>query len=426
MRKRLIITFLVLALSIIAAYAIPRATMVSDFVYTSETQRAERVADALSVLISEREKTEPASAGFIAPLLQSGERAEYVAADGSLIIAGVPATTGDLQAQAQTASGGTVTFSLSEDLIAQRIGDVLWPIVIIASLLVVLSVIVAIVLGMRMSRPFVQLAEIARGFGRGRFSMPAADFRIPEAQAIKIALRESADTLERRIRREHEFAANASHQLRTPITAMRLELEDLTLWPQTPPDVRDQLNHAIREIDRLTDAITQLLELARSESINTDASVPLAEMLRDAATRWTPQATIQNRRIVIGDIDAALGSAPTAASQILDVLLHNALVHGRGTVTITGLRRAGYSTVQVSDEGKRPGGNVVFERRPDKRSATSGEGIGLALSAEIAESLGGHLLLDGDETTTFSLMLPARETAEGDPSHGSPGLRASV
>lgn len=93
----------------------------------------------------------------------------------------------------------------------------------------------------------------------------------------------------------------------------------------------------------------------------------------------------------------------------MDVLLHNALAHGRGTVTITGARRTDYVTVQVSDEGPRPSGNAVFQRRPEQRSTTSGEGIGLALSAELAESLGGHLLLEGDTTTTFSLILPARD-----------------
>ncbi len=134
-------------------------------------------------------------------------------------------------------------------------------------------------------------------------------------------------------------------------------------------------------------------------------------------------------------VDADLGSAATAASQIMDVLIHNALTHGQGTVTLSGARRRDYVTVHVSDEGPRPQGNAVFQRRPrsagdsvsgatgagtvsasgaDSGSGSgggsgTGEGIGLALSAELAESLGGHLLLEGDETTTFSLILPARD-----------------
>jgi signal transduction histidine kinase len=102
-------------------------------------------------------------------------------------------------------------------------------------------------------------------------------------------------------------------------------------------------------------------------------------------------------------------AVPAAASQILDVLLHNAIRHGRGAITVSAVQRAEYVAAQVADEGPRPSGNAIFQRRPDQRSATSGEGIGLALAAELAESLGGHLLLDGDETTTFLLILPSRE-----------------
>ena len=92
------------------------------------------------------------------------------------------------------------------------------------------------------------------------------------------------------------------------------------------------------------------------------------------------------------------------------MLLHNAIKHGRGTITITAVRRAEYVTVQVADEGPRPSGNSIFQRRPEQRTATSGEGIGLSLSAELAESLGGHLLLDSSPTTRFSLILPQQRS----------------
>src|SRR5690606_27750973 len=182
----------------------------------------------------------------------------------------------------------------------------------------------------------------------------------------------------------------------------------LSLWPETPPKVSEQLGHALAEIDRLADAISQLLQLARGEAPDGGASEPLDATIRSAAARWSPQAESAGRTIRFEKSDSVLGSASTAASQIIDVLIHNALTHGRGTVTVSGVRRTDYVTVQVSDEGPRPSGNIVFQRRPEQRSATSGEGIGLALSAELAESLGGHLLLEGDETTTFSLILPAR------------------
>lgn len=103
-------------------------------------------------------------------------------------------------------------------------------------------------------------------------------------------------------------------------------------------------------------------------------------------------------------------TAPAPAAQILDVLIHNAIEHGRGQVTVSGMRANGYVTVHVSDEGPRPDARTIFQRIPGK-STGAGEGIGLALSAELAEALGGHLLLQSTPTTSFSLILPQRTAA---------------
>ena len=175
--------------------------------------------------------------------------------------------------------------------------------------------------------------------------------------------------------------------------------------------MREQLAHAVSEIDRLADAIAQLLEMARGDALSQGSAEPLDELMQGAAARWRAQADAVGRKIVVAPAEGAPGTASSAVSQILDVLVHNALKHGRGDVRIRATRHAEYLTVLVADDGPRPRGNSVFQRRPEQRSATSGEGIGLALSSELAESLGGHLLLEGDKTTTFSLILPASSGA---------------
>ncbi|MFE6996652.1 sensor histidine kinase [Microbacterium sp. NPDC057659] len=409
MRDRLVIVFIALAVGIVALYGVPRALMIPDLVHTTETQRVQRAAELFSALIAEHERTSPITEDFLDPLLQDQERVAYTAADGSVVDAGIPARADDIAATVAVPDGGTVTFARSDQLIDSRVQTALQPVIWFGLLTIAVAAVAAVLLARRMSRPFVQLAETAKAVGKGPLSSEPQDFSIPEARAIDAALRESAATLQTRIRREHEFAANASHQLRTPITAVRLELEDLSLWPQTPPAVREQLGHAVKEIDRLADAITQLLEMARGDAPGAATSEPLDAVIRAAVERWSPAAEDTGRSIRLSGIEASLGDAPSAASQILDVLLHNAIAHGRGAITVSGTRRAEYVTVQVADEGPRPSGNAVFQRRPEQRTATSGEGIGLALSAELAESLGGHLLLDSAPTTTFSLMLPAKQ-----------------
>ena len=409
MRRRLIVAFVSMAVMIIALYGVPRAVMTAELVQSSQAQRVDRMAVLLSALVSERERVGPVTPDLFESLLRPEDGVTYVDADGDTVRFGASADADDLRKTVDVKGGGTLTVTRSGSYVTQLVSDAVTPVILIGVVLLFVSVLGAILLGRNLSRPFVKLAGTARDLGAGGLSSEPEKYRFPEAAAIDRALRDSADTLERRIRREHEFAANASHQLRTPITAVRLELEDLSLWGETPPVVRAQLDHAVQEIDRLADAITQLLALARGEAAAESATAPLEQTIRGAAERWRQQANATGRSIRTDALDVALGSAPAAASQILDVLLHNAIKHGRGTITITAVRRAEYVTVQVADEGPRPSGNSIFQRRPEQRTATSGEGIGLALSAELAESLGGHLLLEGDETTRFSLILPARD-----------------
>jgi signal transduction histidine kinase len=405
MRERLVLAFVALAVGIIALYGIPRAYIVADLIQTSEERRVVRLADFLAVLMAEREAESEVTEEFLEPLLIDGEHIVYVGADGTRVQAGEEPAPDDITSTAEVEGGGTVQFGRSDDVISGRVQEAVMPVVVIGIALMIGSAVVGILLARRLSRPFTRLAGVARDLGEGSLDVEPVDLRIPEARAIDRALRASATTLEQRIRREHEFAANASHQLRTPITALRLELEDLSLWPETPPPVREQLEHALREIDRLSDAIGQLLELARGGTPGADAWVPLAPMLDQAAQRWTPQAAAQQREIRVETTRVAAVNAPAPTTQILDVLLHNALQHGRGRVSVSAARANGYVTVSVADEGPRPSGNAIFQRTPGK-STGGGEGIGLALSAELAEALGGHLLLDSSPTTRFSLILP--------------------
>ncbi|WP_345800903.1 HAMP domain-containing sensor histidine kinase [Microbacterium sp. AZCO] len=409
MRERLVLAFVAMAVGIIALYGIPRAYIVADLIQTNEQRRVERSAELLAVLVEEREAHGIVTADFLEPLLETGERITYVGPDGVPVQVGAPAAEDDIVSTADVEGGGTVEFSRSGEVVAGRVQEAVMPVIILGVALMLVSAIVAVWLARRLSQPFVRLAGIARRIGEGSLDDDSPPARIPEARAIEDALRSSARTLEERIRREHEFAANASHQLRTPITALRLELEDVSLWPETAPAVREQLDHALREIDRLSDAIAHLLALARGGTPGADAWTALGPMLDQAGDRWRAQAVAQQRDIRVEAERVAATSVPAPATQILDVLIHNALRHGRGLVTVSGARANGYVTVRVSDEGPRPSGNAIFQRTPGQ-STNGGEGIGLALSAELAEALGGHLLLESTPTTKFSLILPQRET----------------
>lgn len=425
MRNRLLLVLVAISISIVALYGIPRVFVVADLVRDSERDKAEASAHLVAVVLGEYEsRSIVTSADLHVLVTDSIERIVYTAPNGTVTSSGpaLDATADDVTISKAVPGGGSLTFTRSGVPIAKAVREALTPLVSIGLGLVLLSVVIGLILARRLSAPFVQLATASREFGEGRLDIPVENYTIPEAQAIAHALHESGQALKERIRREHEFAANASHQLRTPITALRLELEDLSLWTSTPAPVAEQLGRALAEIDRLTEAIQQLLEHARGQVPGASTRVPVDSLLTDAAKRWQPQASAADR-IIKADTapcprDRPGVRAPAPASQILDVLVHNALRHGQGTIRLTATAERGYLKITVADEGPRPLRNNIFDRkyrpRPSKNgpsaagsSTTHGEGIGLSLASELAEALNGHLVLGTGPTTAFTLMLPA-------------------
>ena len=248
--------------------------------------------------------------------------------------------------------------------------------------------------------------EAARRLGDGTFTLPPLDSSLPEARAIGAALQTSSRQLEALLHRERQFAANASHQLRTPLTALRLELEDLTYWPETAPAVSEQLHRALGELDRLSGTVTELLEHSRGRRLERPVPVDLALLTAETAARWDRQAGAAGRTVTaMAPRPARVRTHPGLLQQILDVLIHNALRHGRGVVRVRARDARTHWAITVQDEGDRPAGPGIFDRHVS--TGEGGEGIGLTVAAELAESLGGSLTLESAPTTTFLLRLPA-------------------
>jgi len=424
MRERLIAAFVGLTIAVVALYGIPRAYIVAEQVQQNEERKIERSLDLLAVLLVERSSgAAPITEDYLSRLLNEAERIEYVAPDGASTVAAgseVSDESHDIVRSIPLENGGSVTLSRASALIEQRIADAVMPVVLIGVALILGSVIFGFWLARRLSRPFQDLARVADALGSGRFDVEVPHYRVPEAEEIAFALRSSTDALRELVRREHEFAANASHQLRTPVTALRLELEDLAMWPETPPVVADELGRALRELDRLSETVTELLALARGQRLAAVAEVDLAAVVREAEARWSSSVAGERRRISASTPDAPLPSfvPPGPVTQILDVLIENALRHGRGHIALSAVDRGTHVELAVADDGPRPGDQGIFARAT-RGDASAGEGIGLAVAQELATALGGHLLLAEGETTTFSLLLAK-------PGDAGVGLGASV
>jgi signal transduction histidine kinase len=259
----------------------------------------------------------------------------------------------------------------------------------------------------RLSAPLESLAGAAQRLGEGDFSVRTTATGIPEIDAAGSALDVTAGRLGDLVSRERAFSSHASHQLRTPLTGLRLTLE--TAIDAPAPAQRVAVGSALESADRLERTIGDLLSLARHRP-GDQAALPLDDLVADWTSAWSGVLAGRGRRLQVTtapELPVSRASAG-AVRQVVDVLVDNAVVHGGGTVALV-VRDAGATVaIDVSDEGDGPPDpDAVFRSRQD---GASGHGIGLALARALAEAEGGRLVLSRARPPVFSLLLPAAGT----------------
>ena len=403
MRDRLLVAFVSLTVVVVAVFLVERAYTTSAFVEEQEQLALQHTTAAVaSALGEQRVRVTPSLLGqAVAP----GDHAVYLAPDGRRVEAGGPADAAGpgLSTTAETGDGGRLTITRDATVVETRVADALLPLVLTGLAVVAASVLAALWLARRLTRPFADLATAAGRIGRGDFDVAVPRSSVPEADAVARALRASARDLDLLVRRERDFAAHASHELRTPITAVRLELEDLALSTETPPDVVARLSDALRQLDRLSLTVADLLDSSRQSRLGSQVVIDLGALVRDTVGRWrdlAPDRQFTERC----DGVVAVRMPAGAVLQVLDVLLGNAVVHGEGDISVSMLQEMAYVEIRVSDEGRR-------ERAVEgARAPADGRSGGLATAGEIAESLGGRLRLSEESRTTFALVLPRPQT----------------
>lgn len=413
MRERLLGAFLGLTLLTVLIFGVPRAFTRAEGVRADARADVQQSAQvAAEVIALRRQARLPIGDGPMS-YLESQDRVELVL-DGRRYVWGSrlsPDRADDLTATAAL-DGGTVVVRRPRSAISQDVVRAITPIVVSGAVALAVAVAAAFLLASRLARPFRQLAASAAVLGSTRLELELPPQRVREAELIAAALRTSSATTRSMLRRERDFARNASHQLRTPLTAMRLRVEDLSLSPDASPVVAQELQEVLGEVDRLSDTVTALLAFARDEQVGSRHEVEVGRVAADAAQRWGGLASQHGRHVVVGQLaHDRFTLARVVVDQVLDVLLDNALRHGAGTVTVEVLveqsgdgRRARFL---VRDEGLALApSDIDFRRRPT--SSDDGEGIGLALCAELAVAAGGRLSLVGTQPTAFALDLTDR------------------
>lgn len=282
-----------------------------------------------------------------------------------------------------------------------RVRAALGRLALIAVALLVVVALAARVLAARLVRPLRQVYSAASRLGGGDFSTVAPATGVREVDEVVEALNATAQRLGRLVEREQHLTADLAHQLRTPLTGLRVSLEGELAIPRR--DHRAVLLEALGAVDRLERTVTALTDLAREEL----PALPfdLAPAVADGAARWAEAFARAGRRLNVDAlVEAATVARRPAVDAILDVLLDNALHHGSGSVTLQTEEGLGYVDVRVADEGHCDVPEAqLFVRRA---SAGGSTGIGLHLARTLAEAEGARLRLAQRAPTTFQLQLP--------------------
>ena len=223
-----------------------------------------------------------------------------------------------------------------------------------------------------------------------------------EQQDVAAAFNDMTGRLAHAVVSQRDFVANASHQLRTPLTGLRLRLEAAALKSRDPA-VTHELDAAERETERLASLLNGLLALARERTRPPAAlPLPLAPELAAAVERWKGPAARRGQRIVVTQDHAAAAVATHEDVAImLDNLIENAIEYSPPDtlIEIEGRLDDGDARIAVSDQGPGlPAGEDerVFERFVRGRAAgsrTGGSGLGLAIVRALAERWGGSAMI---------------------------------
>ncbi|PKW15426.1 HAMP domain-containing sensor histidine kinase [Saccharopolyspora spinosa] len=427
MRRRIVALTVLAAVLAIGLFGLPLAAAVAGYYLEDERAELERAAEAAALSVADELIRDQRPLQL--PPAQPQTRLALYSPTGQFDTGNGPAEADAAVIAAQR--GDVATGSAGDDLVvAVPIADngtvvgvvraatphsevylrtaVTWLVMVGLSVLAVAAAwLMARGMARRLTRPLDELSHAAQQLGEGDFTVRTSRAGIPEIDSVASAMETTAHRLGEILARERAFSANASHQLRTPLAGLRLQLE--AALDSRDADLRPAIQASIDAADRLERTIDDLLLLARTSG-SASAPADLDELLAEVRESWDGLLAAQGRELLVSPPGAARPNASAAAiRQVLAVLLDNAATHGTGTVTVTARDAGDVLAIDVSDEGA--GIDAGVDPFAQRREG-GGRGIGLALARGLAEGEGGRLWLRKPVPPTFTLLLPIAESPD--------------
>jgi signal transduction histidine kinase len=410
MRRRLLVSTLVVAVTAVLLLGLPLAFVLSRLQISAADRQVQRDATTVAKTLQNRVNAglphavvEEAAAAHSLPdpyisVRQEGQP-EFTVGDrpqgGSIIR---QALTKDFR----------VTVAADDSVEYGRLTAALALIGALALAAVAVAVALAILQARRLTRPLEELASAADRLGVGDSRPLGRRYGVAELDRLAEGLDGSARRITDLLSAERDFATDASHQLRTPLTALSMRLEEMIAAAGDSDAVREEGAAALAQTERLTEVVSQLLGRTRRAARGVPSLLTIDDVIAQQVIEWDPAFRRANRKLeVAGEKGLSAYISPGALSQVIATLLDNALVHGAGTVTIRTSRTPKSVVVEVRDEGKGVPSELVpriFERNVSGRPG--GTGLGLALARDVATADGANVVLVRPRPAVFAVFLP--------------------
>ncbi|GHH79886.1 two-component sensor histidine kinase [Streptomyces sulfonofaciens] len=423
MRRRLINSTLAVVLVVIAVFGVSLVIVETRTISNSAHERVDSEAVRLVSIVNSRLLTDQQITSDILKG-QVAERYAVIDIPGRHPIEVGTRPSGDvIRADAKGDRGEIVTVEEPQSTVTEEVGRTLLIIGAVAALAVAAAVLLAVRQANRLTSPLTDLAETAERLGSGDPRPRYKRYSVPELDRVADVLDGSAERIARMLTAERRLAADASHQLRTPLTALSMRLEEITVTEDLDT-VKEEATIALTQVERLTDVVERLLTNSRDPRTGSAVAFDLDEVIKQQIEEWRPAYRSAGRAIInSGKQHLRAVGTPGAVAQVLAALIENSLMHGGGTVALRTRVTGNQAVIEVTDQG--PGvpadlGARIFERTISGRNST---GIGLAVARDLAEADGGRLEMLQPKPPVFGLFLsrtPLRRPS------GEPGAEHTV
>jgi signal transduction histidine kinase len=419
MRRRLIQSTLAVVLVVIAVFGVSLVLVETRTISASAHERVESEAVRLASIVDARVLgEEDVSAAILENQVEAGRHAVITLPGGRVIEIGDQPSGDVIHATTRGEGGETVRVEEPRSEVTREVGRTLLIIGGVALLAVIAAILLAVRQANRLASPLTDLAETAERLGSGDPRPRNKRYGVPELDRVADVLDRSAERIGRMLTAERRLAADASHQLRTPLTALSMRLEEITLTDDLKTS-REEAAIALTQVERLTDVVQRLLTNSRDPRTGSAVSFDIDEVIHQQIAEWRPAYRSAGRAIVTsGKRHLEAMGTPGAVAQVLAALIENSLMHGGGTVALRTRVVGNQAVIEVTDEG--PGipadlGARIFERTISGHNST---GIGLAVARDLAEADGGRLEMLQTQPPVFGLFLsrPQPERPSSKPS----------